>query len=93
MADTAPRSSVAPVFSRTLSRSRVKPEIYTTVDGKVIVDDELLNFLAVKIKTLSQDEIVLLAANTFDSEWIESSNKVLFELCPTTQRNGKMSTI
>ncbi|KAK1904024.1 Coiled-coil domain containing protein 39 [Dissostichus eleginoides] len=87
MADTAPRSSVAPAFSRTLSRSRVKPEIYMTVDGKVIVDDELLNFLPVKIKTLSQDEIVLLAANTFDSEWIESSKKVLFELCPTTQRN------
>ncbi|KAK1880130.1 Sugar transporter ERD6-like 12 [Dissostichus eleginoides] len=87
MAGTAPRSSVAPVFSRTLSRSRVKPEIYTTVDGKVIVEDELLNFLAVKIKTLSQDEIVLLAANTFDSEWIEASKKVLFELCPTTQRN------
>lgn len=48
------------------------------------MEDELLNFLAVKIKTLSQDEIVLLAANPFDSKWIESSKKVLFELCPTT---------
>lgn len=45
------------------------------------------NYIAVKIKTLSQDEIVLLAANTFDSEWIESSKKVLFDLCPTTQQN------
>lgn len=72
MADDTHRGSVAPAFKR----SRMKPEIYKTVDGKVIVEDELLNFLAVKIKTLSQDEIVLLAANTFDSEWIESSKKV-----------------
>ena len=70
-----------------LGRSRLQPDIYKTVDGKVIVEDELLNFLAVKIKTLSQDEIVLLAANKFDTEWIESSKKVLFELCSTSQRN------
>ncbi|XP_069547329.1 uncharacterized protein [Brachyistius frenatus] len=71
----------APVFSR----SRMKPEIYKTVDGKVIVEDELLNFLALKHRTLSQDEIVLVATNTFDSQWIETSKKVLFELCPTTE--------
>lgn len=57
------------------------------MDGKIIVEDELLNFLAVKVRTLSQDEIVLLAANTFDSECIEASKKILFEFCPTTQRN------
>lgn len=28
---------------------------------------------------MNQHEIVLLAANIFDSEWIESSKKVLFE--------------
>ena len=35
----------------------------------------------------SQDEIILLAANNFDSDWMEASKKMLFELCPTTQRN------
>ncbi len=78
MADIARRGSAAPDFSA----SWIKPEIYKTVDGKVIVEDELLNFLAVKIKTLSQDEIILLATNTFDSEWIESSKRVLFDFCP-----------
>ena len=43
--------------ARALKRFRLKPEIFRTTDGKVIVEDELLNFLAVKIKTLSQDEI------------------------------------
>ncbi|XDV25428.1 hypothetical protein PO909_029348 [Leuciscus waleckii] len=82
MADTAACNPGA----RALKRSRLKPEIYRTIDGKVIVEDELLNFLAVKIKTLSQDEIVLLATNTFDSEAIEASKKVLFELCPGTSQ-------
>lgn len=63
-------------------RSWLQPDI----NGKVIVEDELLNFLADKIKTLSQEEIVLLAWMKFDSEWIESSKKVLFDLCPTSQR-------
>ena len=70
-----------------LGRRRLQPEVYKTVDGKVIVEDELLNFLAVKIKTLSQDEIVLLATSSFDSEWIESSKNVLFDVCNTKQRN------
>lgn len=70
-----------------LRKSRIKPEIYTTADGKTVVEDELLNFLVVKMKTLSQDDIVLLTVNHFGSEWIENSRKVLFELCPhTTQR-------
>lgn len=83
MADVTAASSGAPV----LARARLKPDIYKTVDGKVIVEDELLHFLAIKIRTLSQDEIILLAANNFDSDWIEASKKMLFELCPTTQRN------
>lgn len=69
MADAAPRGVAA--FASVLKRSRLKPEIYNTVDGKVIVEDEFINFLAVKIKTLCQNEIVLLAAKTFDSDWIE----------------------
>lgn len=80
--DTAVYSG-APV----LARVRLKPDIYKTTDGKVIVEDELLHFLAIKMRTLSQDEIVLLAANNFDSDWIEASKKVLFEICPTSQRN------
>ena len=63
-----------------------KPEVYKTDDGKIIVEDELLNFIAVKMRTLSHDEIVLLASNNFSSEWIEESKRVLFEICPTTQR-------
>ena len=35
---------------------------------------------------MSQDELVLLAVNNFDSEWIESSRKVLFQLCPDTKQ-------
>lgn len=35
---------------------------------------------------MSQDELVLVALNTFDSEWIETSKKVLFELCPNTKQ-------
>ncbi len=68
-------------------RIRTKPDIYTTASGKVIVEDELLNILVVKMKTLSQDDIVLMAVNHFGSEWIENSKKVLFDLCPSTQRN------
>lgn len=52
------------------------PEIYMAVDGKIILEDELLNFLIMKMKTLSQDDIILLAMSHFGSEWIESSKKV-----------------
>lgn len=84
MADgTVARTSEAPGFVKV----RLKPEIYRTTDGKVIVEDEFLHFLYVKLKTLSQDEIILLASNTFDSEWIEMSKKALFDLCDTSQRN------
>ena len=70
--------------ARRLIKQRIKPEIYTTIDGKTIVEDELLSFLAVKLKTVPQDDIILMAVNHFGSEWIESSKKVLFELCPGT---------
>lgn len=63
---------------------RTKPAIYKTVNGKVIVEDELLNFIVVKMKTLSHDEIVLLATNNFSSEWIEESKRLLFDVCPDT---------
>lgn len=77
------RTSEAPVFAKV----RLKPDIYTTNEGKTIVEDEFLHFLSMKLRSLSQDEIVILATNTFDSEWIEMSKKTLFELCHTTQRN------
>lgn len=47
---------------------RTKPEIYKTNDGKVIVEDELLNFIVVKMRTLSHDEIILLVTHSFSSE-------------------------
>ena len=46
------------------SSGRIKPEVYRTTDNKVIVEDELLNFLVIKMRTLSHDEIVLLASTT-----------------------------
>lgn len=63
---------------------RDKPAIYKADNGKVIIEDELFNFIVVKMKTLSHDEIILLATNNFSSEWIEESKRVLFEVCPTT---------
>lgn len=66
---------------------RTKPDVFTTTDEQVIVEDELLNFLVVKMKTMRQDDIVLLAVNHFGSDWIENSKRVLFEVCPSTQRN------
>ena len=78
MTDGADRAGV--------SKTRIKPEIYRTDAGKIIVEDELLNFLAVKMKTLSQDDIVAMAADHFGLEWIVNSTKVLFKLCPSTTR-------
>ena len=83
MADGVSRGAVAPGFNH---RPRLKPTIYKTDDGQVIVEDEFLNFLAVKIKTMTQDDLVLVASNTFHSEWIETSKKALFELCPETKQ-------
>lgn len=61
-------------------RTQLKPEGYRTIDGKVIVEVELLHFLSVLPRP-----VVMLAVKAFDSEWIESS-KHLFDLCPTPQR-------
>jgi len=52
MAEGAGGSAAAP------SRSRIKPEIDKAIDGKVIVEDELLNFLVIKMKTMSHDDII-----------------------------------
>ncbi|KAL7388196.1 hypothetical protein ABVT39_008672 [Epinephelus coioides] len=57
MKDLPPRRAAASAFSR------LKPVIYKTNDGKVIVEDELLNFLVVKMRTFSHDAIVLLVTN------------------------------
>ncbi len=67
----------------THSRSK---EIYRAMDGKVIDEDELLNFIVVKMRTLGHDEIVLLVTHNFSSERIESSKKTLFEVCPNTSQ-------
>lgn len=40
------------------------------MDGKVIMVDALLNFIAIKMRTLSHVEVVLLASNSFSSELI-----------------------
>lgn len=69
---------------------RTKPEIYSTSDGKIIVEDELLNFIVVKMKTLSHDEIVNLVSNNFSSEWIEESKRLLFDVCPKTSQRCVM---
>lgn len=37
--------SGAPVFAK----SRLKPEVYTTTDGKIIIEEEFLHFLSVKM--------------------------------------------
>lgn len=65
----------------TAAALRSKPEVYTVSDRKVIVEDEFLNFLVIKMKTMSQDELVLLAISHFSSDWNASSRKALFELC------------
>ena len=68
------------------NKIRTKPEIYCTDTGKMIVEDESLNFLFIKIKTVKQDEIVLMAVDHFRSEWITNSTKLLFEPCPGITR-------
>ena len=36
--------------------SHTKPEVYETSNGKWIVEDEFLNFISIRMKTLPQDE-------------------------------------
>ncbi len=41
------RCSAASELSRLRIKPRLKPTIYETVDGKIIVEDEFLNFLLI----------------------------------------------
>lgn len=68
------------------ARIRSKPDIYRLENGQVIVEDEFLNFLVIKMKTMSQNEIVNLAVSHFSSEWIENAKKVLGEQCKSAKR-------
>lgn len=68
------------------TRTKFAIFIYRTTDGKMIVKDEILTFIVVKMRTLSRDEVVLLASNNFSSEWIEESKRLLFEMCTTSIR-------
>ncbi|XP_028429851.1 uncharacterized protein LOC114552954 [Perca flavescens] len=67
-------------------RRKTESYVYKTTDGKVIIENELLNFIVIKMRTLVHDEIVLLVTNNFSSEWIEESKRLLFEKCPTSMR-------
>lgn len=48
------------------------------VDGKVIVEDELSNVLVVKMKPLSQDDVILPAVNHIGLQRTESSKQSSF---------------
>lgn len=61
--------------------SHTKPEILKTADGKLIVKDEFPSVLVIKMTTLSQDEVIILAMHNFSSAWIDESKKLLFEVC------------
>lgn len=63
--------------------------MYNATDGKVIVEDELLNCIVVKMQILAHEESVLLVSNNFFSEWIEESKCLLFDLNPTSVRYVK----
>ena len=67
--------------ARRVIKQRIKPEIYTTIDGKTIVEDELLSFLAVKLKTVPQDDIILMAVNHFRSGAVLCSSEKTTERC------------
>ena len=77
MAEASAGGSVCP---------RTEPEIYVTNDGRTIVEDELLSFISVKMRTLTQDEIVVLVTSNFSSEWIENATRLLFDVCPKTSQ-------
>ena len=56
--------------------------IYRTTDGKIILEDELLNFLLIKSRTLDQDNIIKIVKSSFSSQRIEASKAVMAELFP-----------
>ena len=59
---------------------------FTILMTVVIVEDELLNFIVIKMRTLSQDDIVAVVTSSFSSERIETSKAVLAELFPHNKR-------
>ncbi|KAJ8358786.1 hypothetical protein SKAU_G00153110 [Synaphobranchus kaupii] len=65
MAEAAGRGAAA------LSKSRIKPEIYTAVDGKMIVEDELLNFLEVSEE--APNRVVEIGASVLDTSAAEGA--------------------
>lgn len=65
---------------------RTKPVIYNTSDGLTIVEDELLNFLLIKSRTLDQDNIIKLVKSSFSQQRIEDSKAVMAELFPDSKR-------
>lgn len=85
-AGVAARRAVGETIQGTQQFSQTKPEIYRTEDGKLIVEDELLNFIVIKMRTLSHDDIVSIVTSSFSSERIESSKAVLSELIPHYKR-------
>lgn len=80
MADSRQRRCDSGAFVRT------KPEIYHTSDGLTIVEDELLNFLLIKSRTLDQDNIIKLVKSSFSQQRIEDSKAVMAELFPDCKR-------
>lgn len=63
--------------------TRIKPEVYRASD-KLIVGDEFLSFLVIKMRTPSQNDIISVPTNSFGSDLIET-NDLLFEVCPQTK--------
>lgn len=47
--------------------------VFNTVNSKNIIEDELLKFIRVKWRLLSNNNIILFAAKTFDFDCIEAS--------------------
>lgn len=63
------------------SRTKSQVFVYKTDDGKVVVEDEFLNFTVVKMRTLS-----LLATKHSLSDWIKESKRMVFEKYATFRR-------
>ena len=52
----------------------------------IIVEDELVNFLLIKSRTLDQDNIVKIVKSSFSSQRIKASKAVMAELFPDNKR-------
>ena len=66
--------------------ARIKPVIYSTTNGDTIVEDELLNFLLIKSRTLDQDNIIKIVKTSFSSQRIEASKDTMAQLFPDSKR-------